>query len=317
MSIRARPGGRWQVRIRTGNGRRIEQTLPPGATRRDAQRLEAQLIARQVALSTGQKPRRLIDEALTEWVETQAKALKSWDRDLKYRVEVTRLYTAGRHLDELQDVAQAIIKDGRKEGLAPATINRQLAILRRIGNLAFKWGWTDTPYGQRISMLPGERTREVFLTADQVRALLEHCSPEVADVVRLATLTGLRRGEIMRLTPANIVAGSIILDSNTKSGKPRVVPLPPQAALIVANRLPWQVTVWEVRNGFERARVAAGMPHVHLHDLRHTYASWLVQGGASLTAVRDLLGHSSLAVTSKYAHLARPDLAKATRRLKV
>jgi len=59
------------------------------------------------------------------------------------------------------------------------------------------------------------------------------------------------------------------------------------------------------------------LPHVGVHDLRHTCASRLAQDGASLTAIRDLPGHSSLSVTSRYAHSARPDLKAVTQNLRV
>jgi site-specific recombinase XerD len=85
-----------------------------------------------------------------------------------------------------------------------------------------------------------------------------------------------------------------VLDAKTKDRKPRAVPLPPAAA-----------------------REAAGLPHVRFHDVRHTYASWLVQQGQPLAAVRDLLGHSSLAVTSRYSHLAPEHLKKAVAGLKL
>lgn len=65
------------------------------------------------------------------------------------------------------------------------------------------------------------------------------------------------------------------------------------------------------------ASARAATADVRLHDLRHTYASWLAQDGASMAAIRDLLGHSSLSVTSRYAHLARPDLEGVTKGLRV
>jgi len=66
----------------------------------------------------------------------------------------------------------------------------------------------------------------------------------------------------------------------------------------------------QLRKRFDAARAAVGMAHVHWHDLRHTYGSWLAQSGHPLTVTRDLMGHSSLAMTSCYSHLA-PDHLRA------
>jgi integrase len=234
---------------------------------------------------------------------------------------VVRDFAAGRYLEELPEVAEQFKtklmnpRPGEKP-LLPASINRYLAIMRRVGNLAVKWGWTDLPLGKRIEMLPGEASRHVYLTTAQVKVLAAAASPALSDLIMLAALTGLRRSELLRLTPQSVVDKTILLDANTKSGRPRAIPLPPQAVR-VAKRLPITLTPREIRRDFLAARIAAGLPHVRFHDLRHTYASWLVQGGAGLTAVRDLLGHSSLAVTSRYSHLGRPDLVAATRKLKV
>jgi len=105
--------------------------------------------------------------------------------------------------------------------------------------------------------------------------------------------------------------GILALDQHTKSGRPRGIPLPPEAAAIASKRLPWELNRYRLRVRFQEARKAAGLPHIHWHDLRHTYASWLVQAGQPLTAVRDLLGHSSLSVTHRYAHLAPAHLLAA------
>ncbi|MBX3704005.1 MAG: site-specific integrase [Steroidobacteraceae bacterium] len=228
-----------------------------------------------------------------------------------------RGYTVGKKLEQLPEVAAAVIRDCEQEGLSAATTNRYLAALRRVANLALRWGWTDKAIGRRIELLPGERSRHVYLTVAQVNALAKAAGGEMGDLIRFAALTGLRRSEILRLTPESLVDGAVLLDANTKSGRPRGVPLPPQALRIAKRRLPFTLGVSLINKRFRDARVAAKMPTVRFHDLRHTYASWLVRQGAQMTSVRDLLGHSSLAVTSRYSHIQREDLVRATARLRV
>jgi len=310
LSIR-KVGRRYQVRLRIGSGQRVERTLPPGATRDDARALEAALRRTQIDVAVGRKPVRLIDDAIDHWVQTQAQSLKSWQRDLRYRVEILRGYTKGKPLDQLVDVAEQLKSDGQHEGLTPASINRYIALFRRIGNLVERWGWTDLPLGRRIQLLPEHSERHVYLTPAQVQAIAKAADPVTGDMIRFAALTGLRLAEMLAIRPDQIREGILALDSNTKSGRARGIPLPPEAVRIAARRLPWAIKRGLLRKRYVAARKAAGLPHARWHDLRHTYASWLVQAGQSLTAVRDLLGHSSVAVTHRYAHLAPSHLVDA------
>lgn len=307
MPVRKR-GDRYQVRVTVAPGQRFERTLPAGATRADAKALEASVARRAIDHAAGREPERLIDDALDRWVCESASHLKSYQKDLRYRIDVVRGYTRGKTLDALPDVAEKIIAAGRAENLTPAAINRYLAILRRAGNLALRWGWTDKAIGARIELLPGELQRHEYLTVDQVRALAKAAGGEAGDAILFAALTGLRRGELLRMTPTMIQDDVIVLDAQTKSGRPRAIPMPEEAARIARRRVPWTLREIDLRYAFEDARKAAGVPGVRFHDLRHTYASWLVQSGAGLTHVRDLLGHSSLAVTSRYSHLAAEHL---------
>lgn len=309
MSIR-KHGNRWQVRIRLGGGRRIERSLPAGATRADAQALETRIRQQLIGAATGLH-RYTIDDALDRWVEADARHLKSWPRDLSYRVAIVRTHTAGQPLTALPEVADRIKKRGQAEGVKAATINRYVSILRRIGNLAERWGWTDLPLGRRVVMLPEVSQRHVYLTPAQVRTLAAHADPLTADMIWFAALTGLRRGEMLRLREDSVQGDILALDAVTKSGRPRGVPMPPEAARIARRRIPWGVEYWELRDRFEAARTAAGMPWAQWRDLRHTYASWLVQAGQSLGAVRELMGHSSATVTQRYAHLAPDHLRRA------
>jgi integrase len=224
---------------------------------------------------------------------------------------VLRDFTAGKTLADLVTVAGQI----KTADARPATINRYLSVLRRIGNLAEQWGLLER--APRIRLLPERNERHVYLTPAEVQRLAAKCPPETRDLVRFAALTGLRRSELLRLTPADLRGDALLLDARTKSGRARMVPLPPEAAAIARRRLPWQVSLWALRRDFEDARTAAGLPHVHFHDLRHSYASWLVQSGQSMKAVKDLLGHASMTTTDRYAHLAAPHLVRAVSGLKI
>lgn len=314
MSVR-QIGNRWQIRVRIGGGARVERTLPPGSTRADAKALEALVRREQIDSAIGRPEKHLISAAIARWVETSAKGLKSWPRDLKFRVPVLLRYAGTTELGGIVDLADRIKRDGRKEGLTPAATNRYVALLRHVGNLAERWGWTDLPLGRRIQLLPEHSERHVYLTRQEVDRLCKATDPLTADMIRFAALTGLRRGEMLALTSDQVRDGVILLNAQTKSGRPRAIPLPPQAAVIARKRLPWGVSHSLLRARFLEARSAVGMGHVHWHDLRHTYASWLVQAGQPLTAVRDLLGHSSLAVTNRYAHLAPAHLRAAIKHL--
>jgi integrase len=313
MSIRKR-GDRYQVRVRIGGGGRLERTLPPGATLADARALEVSLGRARIDAAAGRRPHYLIDQAIDRWVESSAKSLRSWQKDLRYRVEIVRTHTAGKPLEALPDVADTIKRTAIKAQVAPATVNRLLAILRRVGNLAERWGWTSEPLGRRIDMVPGERPRELYVTADQVRAIAAAAEPTTRDVILFAALTGLRRSEILRLTPADIRGADIIVSARSKSGRSRVVPMPPEAARI-AKRLPFTIGVSLLTKRFNAARAAAGLPDIHFHDLRHAYGTWLAEAGTEGPTIRDVMGHSSLTVTSRYLQTAGESARRAVAKL--
>ena len=75
--------------------------------------------------------------------------------------------------------------------------------------------------------------------------------------------------------------------------------------------MPLEINNHLLRTAFEKARRDCGMEWLHFHDLRHTYASWLVQSGAPLRAVQELLGHTTLAMTQRYSHLGSEHLLDA------
>lgn len=307
MPIRAHGTG-FQARLQHA-GRRIVRTF---RTRAQAQEFERRMRARVDDRRIGRPARYSLEEALERWLSTEAAALRT-ERDLHNKVRALLPHVRGRSLDEVAEAADDARRAGLQQGLAPATINRRLAILRRVANLAHRqWQWLDQPVAQRVLLVPGERARHVYLRPADVRRVAAAARDKrVRNAILLAAMSGLRRGELLALTAQDRDGTSLIV-RQSKNGRPRIVPLPPAARSIA---VPIGLTADELRRGWDRARAKAGLQHVRFHDLRHTYASWLVQAGASLSAVRDLLGHSHLAVTSRYAHLATRDLRAAVGRI--
>lgn len=241
------------------------------------------------------------------WLEGDARTLESFE-DIKGKARHIEKYIAGQPIARASDIAEEIKKDMLDAGLGVVTINRRLAVLRRITNLAAKWKWIEA--APKVTLLPGEEARKIMLTPAQVEAWAKKADGRVRDAIILAAYTGVRQGELLRLDRANVVGNSLVL-TRTKTKTQRVIPVPPDARSLL-RRIPFGLTYAQLRIGFEEARDAAKLSHVQFRDLRRTYGSWVVQRSKSLKAAQDLLGHTSSAITSKhYAYLLNDHLKSA------
>src|SRR5262245_30206998 len=131
----------------------------------------------------------------------------------------------------------------------------------------------------------------------------------LAALVRVAMETGLRKSELLGLTwPQLDMTRGIIRLEVTKSGRRREVPMRQVVYDILAARPePHTGRVWpkgDIRTAFENAVVAAGIKDFRWHDLRHHFASWFVMRGGNIQTLQKVLGHQTLTMTLKYAHLA-------------
>lgn len=312
MPVRKRPDtGAWEAIVCWG-GRTIRRSSARWS-REQARAVERKILDDIHALETGGKPRRLISEAVERWMLEYVPRLKS-NYAIASQVSALLPFIRGRALSEIPDVAEEV-KAAWSE-LKPATINRRLAILRRVGNLACDvWRWIDEPVGRRVKLLRENNQRHFYMTTEQVEIVARHCTnPHAADLIRLAAYTGIRTGHMMRLTRHDVVGDTLRLDSSGKGGRPMNLPLHPSVQSI-AERLPLPISKPALRKQWEAARVAAGMPEFHWHDLRHTCASWLVQAGVPLLVVKEILQHATMQTTIRYAHLADENRREAIRRL--
>ncbi|MEI7606403.1 MAG: tyrosine-type recombinase/integrase [Rhodospirillaceae bacterium] len=224
---------------------------------------------------------------------------------------------------------QAMIDGIVAEGCRPATANRFLALVRHLYNLAVQWELAERNPAKGIQQFREPSGRERYLTRDEIAALVQAVDadpdPIGAAAVLFLLLTGARLGEVLtvRWSDIDLATGAWCLP-DTKSGRPLDRPLSAVAVALLQRlpRLGDDAPVFldprtrtfrkDLRAVWDRARKAARLANVRLHDLRHTYASILVTQGTPIYTVQRLLGHSSPVVTQKYAHLDRAHLSAAT-----
>jgi len=159
-------------------------------------------------------------------------------------------------------------------------------------------------------------------------------APHLADYIRLAIHTGCRKGELLGLEWPRVDIDSNLLylePKHTKTGKRRYVPLNLEAEKAIINRMrfkaehcpdsPWVFCdkngnrIKDVKTSFATACQRVGIKDFLAHDMRHPCAAWLVSAGVPLAEVRDLLGHSTIKMTERYAHLAPENIRAAVARL--
>jgi integrase len=205
----------------------------------------------------------------------------------------------------------------------PIRANRVGEVLRKMFTLAVGWGWrTDNPAAAFKKRIENERER--FLSQEEIGKLAEvldaATDQRAAGIIRLCMLTGSRVGEVRqaRFEQFNLELGSWSKPAaTTKQRKIHRIPISAEVAAIVRQRLllvpkgsPWLFPgdmpgqpVKEIRRFWINVQKEAKLPEVRIHDLRHTFASLLVSGGASLEMIGKLLGHSQMQTTQRYAHL--------------
>ncbi|MBR1153567.1 site-specific integrase [Bradyrhizobium sp. JYMT SZCCT0428] len=162
-----------------------------------------------------------------------------------------------------------------------------------------------------------ENQRHVFLDADEITAA--HAALDADDTrnaalaLRLALLTGCRIGEVLLLEPSQIDAKRklwIKPAASTKQKKLHIVPLQAEALAIAKELLHIGLPDYDgCRRAWLRVRTIIGREDIRVHDLRHSRASALARGGASLPQIGRVLGHTAPGTTQRYAHLVATDLA--------
>ncbi|MGB7815381.1 MAG: tyrosine-type recombinase/integrase [Methylotenera sp.] len=225
---------------------------------------------------------------------------------------------------------QSFMMDLRKEGLSAATADYHAALLRRLGNMAVRWGYLDVNFAKGIQLYHEFNGVENILTDEQLKTLLEVLHTDsnrpICQLALYLLSTGCRLSEALTAKWSNINEANklwIVPAANSKSKRVRSIPLSESALDVLKqiDRKESDVYVFTNRktgtkwvNTFkpwDRIRNKAGVPFLRSHDLRHGFASYCVQNGRTLYEVSKLLGHADTRTTQRYAHLNEKTMLEA------
>jgi integrase len=244
-------------------------------------------------------------------------ALTVWETHIDQKTLLTKITPA--HIDD--------VKLQRAHAVAHSTVDKDLAVLKSFFNWCVARNLAVSNPVKRVKFFNDDNSRLRYLTEDEYERLIRaaakiETSPYLAEKIILSVHTGLRRGSLFRLRWDEVdFLNRVLRIPRTKSGRPHAVPLNATVLAtlqaLYSERLPDCPYVFahatgrnagepvqDVKNAFHTALKAADISDFTWHDLRHTFASWLIMKGASLRSVAELLGHRGLRMVMRYGHLS-------------
>ncbi len=326
-TIQARPGRkggtRYRVQIRLGTTRasatfptlaaaRRWATVTEGALRTQRQFPTLEAAHRTLGEVIARYSRELLPTKSPRTALNQAMHLAWWQAQL-----------GTQRLLELTPARLTACRDRLAQDRAPATVNRYVSTLSHALTVAVtEWQWLEESPMRRVRRLREPRGRVRYLTDEERTRLLRACQASsnraLYPLVVLALATGARKMELLRLTWRDIdLRRAQIALEQTKNRERRALPLTGLALEEVARlakvrRLDTALLFprtdgrqpSDIRYAWAQALQAADITDCRLHDLRHSCASYLAMSGASLVEIATVLGHKTLQMVQRYAHLS-------------
>ena len=332
-------GNTWQIDYFDPNGKRVRQSFKKKKDAEAELGKRVSLIAEGRYLDVKRDYKSTMGELLTKYEENY-KHQASWEKYKKFCLDSFRTYFGEntrlsniRYMD-LETFRNQLRVRPTKDGGARmcATVNREMACLHHIFAKAVEWEMIEcSPFDKGRTLIAKENNKRTrYLTDDEVERLITECAkkPHLYRIVMCALNTGMRRGEILTLRWDQIRNGFIYLQK-TKTNEAREIPVNDTLANLFkqiraeqgltskcvftyqAGKKSPVSTIQRVDRAFKAALKNAGITNFKFHDLRHTFASHLMMRGASLQDVQEILGHKTMTMTLRYAHLSQEHKKKA------
>lgn len=311
---------KWYLYYRV-DGKRIREVVKNAQSRADALKTLQVKVADAFRGEYGfkkQEKRIKFMEFSELYIENYARVNKrSWNDDVccirKFKEFFRNSY--------LQDISSFDIESFKakrlKKGNSKSRVNRYLALLKKMFNLAIDWGYLNENQVRKVKFFPeNDNLKERILCPEEERRLFEASSNHLRPIISTALHTGMRRGEILSLKWNQVdLTKRIIRVEKTKSNKIRTIPINDlllkeliqlkkengKSDFIFLNPKTGK-PMKDVKTAFNAAKRRAKIKELRFQDLRHTFASRLVERGVDLITVKELLGHHSVLITQRYTH---------------
>jgi integrase len=218
-------------------------------------------------------------------------------------------------------------KRRRREEVSAASVNRELVLFKHMFHKAVDWQYMNMNPAQTVKLLKEPQGRLRYLLPEEREFLLQECSGMLRAIVITALETGMRKSELLNLTWKDVdLIRRTITVTRTKNNEIRVLPisdtLQPILERLYRERRGLYVFAKEDgssygnwRGSFESACDRAGIEDLRFHDLRHTFASYLVMAGVDIRTVQELMGHKDIKMTMRYSHLSKAHLLEAVNKI--
>ena len=256
---------------------------------------------------------------------------RSWGKDEEmFRLRLNAVFGSQRLNQITRQQIQSFHTSLKNEGLSASSCNHYIKLLKHSLNLAIDWSMLETNPAVRVPLFNEDNKMENYLSETELERLMTVMRNDenrtICMIIMYLLSTGARLNEALQATWSQIDRERRVWRipaSNSKSKRIRSVPLN-DSAIDVLNQLDTEgdfehlfinkqtgepyTTIHKV---WGRLRRKAGLTHLRIHDLRHQYASFLVNSGRTLYEVQQILGHSDPSVTQRYAHLSTKSLQDA------
>jgi len=310
----------WWIDFATPSGERVRCSAR-SEDKAQAQELHDKLKAETWrVLKLGEKAQRTWDEAAYKWLmETQHKATHEED---KAKIRWLQDFLRGRPLESIDRELIAAIGETKAQQSSPATANRFLALIRAILRKAVhEWEWMDK--APKVKLYREAKRRIRWITPEQAKTVIAELPKHQRDVVLFALATGLRQSNVIKLewSQVDLAQGVAWIHADQAKGRKDIHVSLSSVAVGVLQRQTGkhETRVFTYRGkpiaqantrAWRQALKRAGVVDFRWHDLRHTWASWLVQHGTPLYVVQEMGAWESAEMVRRYAHLAPAHLVK-------
>lgn len=302
--------GGQRVVVRETTGCTDEREASEWATRRIAQIASAPAVTHEITL----------DSAAAKWWLEYGQNLNSADSMFYILKGLLEFFDRRLLLSQISKLSVSnFIFTSQQRGRSPATINRYLCCLSSICSRARDHWDCNVPPFKILSFRLKEPKENIrfFRDIDEIRRLVAGAAEHIRPIIWCALYTGLRRGRVLGLRWDQIDWENHQIVYIGKDGSPNSVPMVEPLADILRN-LPHTCEfvftrrgrpIRDIKSAWAAAFVRSGVPYRNFHALRHTTATWLLRQSGNLKVVQSVLGHRTLSVTTKYAHLVNDDSA--------